>query len=66
MISTLEKEIFSIKNELKDSNLYINEPVRFEEITNLLADLEKDFEIKEARWLELLEMEEAIKQENEE
>ena len=65
-IVKLEKEIFSIKNELKDSNLYINKPVRFEEITNLLVDLEKDFEIKEARWLELLEMEEAIKQENEE
>ena len=50
---------------MKDSNLYINEPVRFEEITNLLVDLEKDLEIKEVRWLELLEMDEVIKQENE-
>jgi len=56
----LEEAISIIKNELKDNNLYINNPDRFEEITKNLKILEKDFEIKELRWLELLEMEEAI------
>ena len=58
-------QIKKIKNELKDNNLYINDPDRFEEITNKLIILEQENEKKEARWLELLEMEEAIKKENE-
>ena len=61
----LDNKIKKIKNELKDNNLYINDPERFEEITNKLIILEQEYEKKEARWLELLEMEEAIKKENE-
>ena len=61
----LDNKIKKIKNELKDNNLYINDPDRFEEITNKLIILEQEYEKKEARWLELLEMEEAIKKENE-
>ena len=57
----LEEKISLIKNELKDNNLYINNPDRFEEVTKELIILEKNFETKEFRWLELLEMEEAIK-----
>jgi len=57
----LEEKISLIKNELKDNNLYINNPERFEEITKELIILEKNFETKEFRWLELLEMEEAKK-----
>ena len=64
-IAEIEEEISLIKNELKDNNLYINDPVRFEEITNKLIILEQEYEKKEARWLELLEMEEAINKENE-
>ena len=64
-IAEIEEEISLIKNELKDNNLYINDPVRFEEITNKLIILEQEYEKKEARWLELLEMEEVIKKENE-
>ena len=60
-----EEEISLIKNELKDNNLYISNPNRFEEITNKLIILEQEYEKKEARWLELLEMEEAINKENE-
>ena len=64
-IAEIEEEISLIKNELKDNNLYISNPNRFEEITNKLIILEQEYEKKEARWLELLEMEEAIKKENE-
>ena len=64
-IAEIEEEISLIKNELKDNNLYINDPERFEEITNKLIILEQEYEKKEARWLELLEMEEAINKENE-
>ena len=65
-ISSLQDEIISIKNELKDSNLYISNNERFEDITKKLKILEKNFDYKEARWLELLEMEENIKNINEE
>ena len=51
---------------MKDSNLYISNNDRFEDITKKLKILEKNFEYKEARWLELLEMEENIKKINEE
>ena len=64
-IAEIEKEISLIKNKLKDNNLYISNPNRFEEITNKLIILEQEYEKKEARWLELLEMEEVIKKENE-
>ena len=62
-IAEIEEEISLIKNELKDNNLYISNPNRFEEITNKLIVLEQEFEKKEVRWLELLEMEESIKKE---
>ena len=64
-IEKKEKEISLIKNELKDNNLYISNPDRFEEITKKLNILEKEIDEKEQRWLELLEMEEAVKKENE-
>ena len=64
-IAEIEEEISLIKNELKDNNLYISNPDRFEEITKKLNILEKEFDEKEQRWLELLEMEEVIKKENE-
>ena len=64
-IAEIEEEISLIKNELKDNNLYISNPNRFEEITNKLIILEQEYEKKEARWLELLEMEEAINKEYE-
>ena len=64
-IKIIQEEISSLKNELKDSNLYISNNNRFEEVTEKLSTLEKELENKENRWLELLEMEEAIKKENE-
>ena len=64
-ITKKEDELSLIKNELKDNNLYISNPDRFEEITKKLNILEKEIDEKEQRWLELLEMEEAVKKENE-
>jgi len=64
-IAKKEDELSLIKNELKDNNLYISNPDRFEEITKKLNILEKEIDEKEQRWLELLEMEEAVKKENE-
>ena len=40
-IAEIEEEISLIKNELKDNNLYISNPNRFEEITNKLIILSK-------------------------
>ena len=64
-IEKKEDELSLIKNELKDNNLYISNPDRFEDITKKLNILEKEIDEKEQRWLELLEMEEAVKKENE-
>ena len=64
-IKIIQEETSSLKNELKDSNLYISNNNRFEEVTEKLSTLEKELENKENRWLELLEMEEAINKENE-
>ena len=64
-INKIQDEISSIKNELKDNNLYINNPNRFADITKDLETLEINLELKEVRWLELLEMEENIKNVNE-
>ena len=64
-IKIMQEDISSLKNELKDTNLYISNTNRFEEVTEKLGTLEKDLENKENRWLELLEMEEAINKENE-
>ena len=64
-IKILQEDISSLKNELKDTNLYISNTNRFEEVTEKLGTLEKDLENKENRWLELLEMEENINKENE-
>ena len=60
-IAEIEEEISLIKNELKDNNLYISNPNRFEEITKKLNILEKEIDEKEQRWLELLEMEDVVK-----
>ena len=64
-IKIMQEDISYLKNELKDTNLYISNTNRFEEVTEKLGTLEKDLENKENRWLELLEMEEAINKENE-
>ena len=64
-IKIIQEDILSLKNELKDTNLYISNNDRFEEVTERLSVLEKDLENKENRWLELLEMEDTIKKENE-
>ena len=59
-ITKLKEKIFEIKNELKDSNLYLNDHDRFTNITNELAEIELTMQNKEIRWLELMEMEERL------
>ena len=57
-IEDLEKRIDDITKELKNSNLYLSDANRFNEITNEMVELKKILSIKEERWLFLLEMEE--------
>ena len=52
-------------HDIQRNSVYISNTNRFEEVTEKLGTLEKDLENKENRWLELLEMEEAINKENE-
>ncbi len=58
-ISLLQEKITNIKNELKDSNLYLNNFDHFSSITKELLEIELLLEKKEIRWLELMEMKEA-------
>ena len=57
-IEDLENKINDITKELKNSNLYLSDANRFNEITNEMVELKKILSIKEERWLFLLEMEE--------
>jgi len=59
-IVKLKEKIFEIKNELKDSKLYLSDHDRFTKITNDLAEAEFNLENKEIRWLELMEMKEQL------
>ena len=57
-IEDLENKINDITKELKNSNLYLSDANRFNEITSEMLELKKILSIKEERWLFLLEMEE--------
>ena len=50
-------KINHINNELKDSNLYLDEVDKFNKITNEISNLKELLTTKEDRWLNLLEME---------
>jgi ATP-binding cassette subfamily F protein uup len=60
-IEDLQLKIHDINNELKNSNLYLENVDRFNKITNEISDLKESLTIKEDRWLKLLEMEEKMK-----
>ena len=57
-IEDLENKIDDITKELKNSNLYLSDANRFNEITNEMLELKKILSIKEERWLFLIELEE--------
>ena len=60
-INDIQFKITEIQNELKDSNLYLDNIERFNKITEEMSELKKFLKIKEDKWLELLEMEQIIK-----
>ena len=59
-IEDIQLKIDHINNELKNSNLYLDDMERFNNITKEIADLKESLLVKEGRWLNLLEMEEKI------
>ena len=59
-IESLQEKINDINNELKNSNLYLKNIDRFNEITQNMETLKESLKFKEDRWLNLLEMEEKI------
>ena len=59
-IEDIQLKINHINNELKNSNLYLDNIERFNSITKEIADLKESLLVKEDRWLNLLEMEEKI------
>jgi len=59
-IEDIQIKINDINNELKNSNLYLDDAERFNSITKEIADLKESLLVKEDRWLNLLEMEEKI------
>tara|TARA_Y100000741_G_scaffold363723_1_gene352651 strand:- start:57 stop:1721 length:1665 start_codon:yes stop_codon:yes gene_type:complete len=62
-ISLIQEELNNITNELKESNLYLENHDRYLEITKKMENLNKELTTKEERWLEVLEIEENIKNE---
>ena len=52
-----------LTNELKRSNIYLENHERYLEITKKMEILNKELMIKEDRWLEIIEIEEKLKNE---
>ena len=53
-----KKKILEINNELKDTNLYIDNYDKFTTITKELTNFKEQLYKKEERWLKLLELQE--------
>ena len=62
-INEIQEELNIMTNELKQSNIYLENYERYLEITKKMESLNKTLKIKEDRWLELLEIEEKLKNE---
>jgi ATP-binding cassette subfamily F protein uup len=59
-IEDVQKNIKAINNELQNSNLYLDNPDRFNSITEEVRLLKEALETKENRWLVLLKMQEDL------
>ncbi len=62
-INAIQEELNIMTNELKQSNIYLENYERYLEITKKMESLNKELKIKEDRWLEILEIEEKLKNE---
>ena len=57
-IDEIQKKILEINNELKDTNLYLDDYDKFTTITKELTNFEQQLYKKEERWLQLMELQE--------
>ncbi len=64
-INNIQLEIENISGELKEKNLYLDNHARYLEIINKMEELNKLLKIKEERWLEILEIEQNFRNNNE-
>ena len=62
-ITLIQKELIVMTNELKESNIFLENYDRYLEITKKMELLNKELKIKEDRWLDLLELQEKLKNE---
>ncbi len=62
-INLIQEELNTMTNELKETNIYLQNHNRYLEITKKMEFLNKELKIKEDRWLEILEIEEKLKNE---
>ena len=62
-INTIQEELNIMTNELKQSNLYLENHDRYLAITKQMESLNNQLKMKEDRWLEILEIEERLKNE---
>ncbi len=62
-IGLIEEELNTITNELKESNIYSENHDRYLEVTKKMEILNKELKVKEDRWLQVLEIEENLKNE---
>ena len=65
-IDIIQNVLTQLKKELKESNLYLENYERYTEVTKKMENLNKELTLKEERWLEVLEIEEKLKKNNEE
>ena len=64
-IDKIQNKLDKITKELKNTNLYIENYDRYLEITTQMEELNKDLNLKETRWLEIIEIQENLNNHNE-
>ena len=64
-INSIQEKINEITKELKNTNLYVENYERYLEITSKMEVLNKDLNLKELRWLEIMEIQENLNKNNE-
>ena len=64
-INIIQEKLDIIMKELKDTNLYIENYDRYVEVTKKMEELTREINLKETRWLEVMQIKEDLNKNNE-
>ena len=64
-INIIQEKLDIIMKELKDTNLYIENYDRYVQVTKKMEELTREINLKETRWLEVMQIKEDLNKQNE-